>query len=152
MNIKNDKYIILEIIPTSSNPNNGTIIQLSALKIEGLKLLDRFDYRITNEYLPIKEMKSWIDYDNEQFIYVKSDKEILNNFKRWSEEIPILIIDNVYTENYLKEIENKTDYIYNYLDLEYNDTLIDKIINKYKLQPSNHIVDLLYEALIYHYN
>lgn len=152
MNLKEDKYIILEIIPTSSNPFNGEIIQLSALKIDGLKLVDRFDYRLKDEYLPIKEMKSWIDYDIEHFNYVEDTDTILNDFNVWSNELPILIIDNIYTEKYLNAFSNKIDYIYKYLNLEYSDMLIDNIVNKYKLHPSNHIVDLLFEALIYHFN
>ena len=35
------EYIILEIIPTATK--NGDVIQLSALKIKDLQLLDRFD-------------------------------------------------------------------------------------------------------------
>ena len=36
--------------------------------------------------------------------------------------------------------------------MEYNDNIIDEIIKKYNLEPSNYIVDLLYEALIYESN
>lgn len=149
--MKNKEFIILEIIPTSSNPEKGTIIQLSALKIKNLTLIDRFDYRLKDEYLPIKEMKNWINYDNDSFIYVESDKEILDNFKNWSTNLPIIIIDNIYTPLYLKNLDNNLEYIYDYLDMEYSTDLINKIIEKYHLEPSNYIVDLLYEALIYHY-
>lgn len=149
--MENKEYIILEIIPTSSNPDNGTIIQLSALKLKGLNLIDRFDYRLNDEYLPIKEIKEWINYDNNSFTYVDSDEIILNDFSKWSNDLPILIIDNIYTPLYLKKLNNNLEYIYNYLDMEYSTTLIDEIITKYNLEPSNHIVDLLYEALIYHY-
>ena len=41
------KYIILELIPTKSI--GGDIIQLSALKIDDLKLIDRFDYRLNED-------------------------------------------------------------------------------------------------------
>ena len=149
--MKNKDYIILEIIPTSSNPSNGSIIQLSALKLQGLNLIDRFDYRLKDEFLPIKEMKSWIDYDEDLFTYVDSDIKILEYFSKWSNDLPILIIDNVYTPLYLSKLNNSLEYIYDYLDLEYSDYLIDEVINKYNLQPSNYIVDLLYEALIMHY-
>lgn len=149
--MKDKEYIILEIIPTSSNPDKGTIIQLSALKLKGLTLVDRFDYRLKDDHLPIKEMKSWINYDNNSFIYVESDKDILEKFSKWTNDLPILIIDNLYTPLYLKKLKNKLEYIYDYLDLEYSADLIDKIIDKYHLEPSNYIVDLLYEALIYHY-
>lgn len=149
--MKDKEYIILEIIPTSSNPSSGCIIQLSALKLKGLILLDRFDYRLNDEFLPIKEMKSWIDYDKDSFTYVDSDSIILNEFKTWSNNLPILIIDNIYTPLYLKELPNQLEFIYEYLDLNYSTNLINEIINKYHLEPSNYIVDLLYEALIYHY-
>ena len=149
--MKNKEYIILEVIPTSSNPDNGSIIQLSALKLKDLNLIDRFDYRLKDEYLPIKEMKSWIDYDKDLFNYVDSDSIILKEFSKWSNNLPIIIIDNIYTPLYLKKLDNNLEYIYDYLDMEYSTDLIDKIIIKYNLKPSNYIVDLLYEALIYHY-
>ena len=60
-----------------------------------------------------------------------------------------MIIDNKYTENYLKEINNPKESIFKYLDLAFSEDIIDIIMKKYKLQPSNHIVDLLYEALIF---
>lgn len=150
--MKNKEYIILEIIPTSSNPEKGSIIQLSALKLKELTLIDRFDYRLNEKYLPIKEMKSWIDYDMESFTYVDNDSEIISQFKKWSNNLPILVIDNIYTPLYLKKLDNKIEYIYDYLDLEYSTDLIEKIMDKYHLEPSNYIVDLLYEALIYHCN
>ena len=36
--------------------------------------------------------------------------------------------------------------------MKYNDNIIDEIIEKYNLENSNYIVDLLYEALIYENN
>ena len=48
MDFNKDKYIIVEIIPTRSNSKDGFIAQISALKLEGLKLIDRFDYRVTD--------------------------------------------------------------------------------------------------------
>ena len=147
----NKEYIILELIPTASNPSKGSIIQLSALKIKDLTLLDRFDYRLNYDKLPIKEMKSWIDYDRDSFNYVDSDKDILDNFSKWSNGLPIIVIDNIYTPLYLKNLDNDIEFIYDYLDLEYSTDMIDKIITKYHLEPSNYIVDLLYEALIYHF-
>ena len=37
MNLEKDKYIIVEVIPTHSKADKGTIAQISALKLEGLK-------------------------------------------------------------------------------------------------------------------
>lgn len=144
------KYIILEIIPTATK--NGDIIQLSALKLEDLKLLDRFDYRLIEEKIPLNDLKEMINYDKDNFIYKNSTKEILTDFKKWSDKLPLLIIDNSYTLNYLEELENKKESIFKYLNMEYNNYIIEDIMKKYNLKPSNHIVDLLYEALIYEGN
>lgn len=56
----------------------------------------------------------------------------------------------MYTENFLETISNKKESIFKYLDTEYNDNIIDELIKKYNLEPSNYIVDLLYESLIKH--
>ena len=53
LDINKDKYIIAEIIPTNSNKNLGEIIQIQALKIDGLKLINRFDYRLNLDLIKI---------------------------------------------------------------------------------------------------
>ena len=148
MDLNNEKYIIIEIIPTSLHPDKGEIVQLSALKLDGIKLLDRFDYRLKEELNPIPDLNEIISYDKDSFTYKDSTKEILDEFNNWSEELPILILDNLYTENYLKDLNNKKESILKYLNEEYSDDIINKLINKYELEPSNYIVDLLYESLI----
>ena len=143
------KYIILELIPTASTKEKGDIIQLSALKLEDLKLIDRFDYRLVDEKIPLTELKEMISYDKDKFIYKNETDEILEDFKNWSEDLPFLILNNSYTLDYLKELNNKKEDISDYLKIPFSDDIIDKVIDKYNLQPSNYIVDLLYEALIY---
>lgn len=146
--LKNKKIVILELIPTNLKSKNGVIIQLSALKIDGLKLIDRFDYRLTDEALPIIEMKEWINYDNNSFKYVKSDKEILDSFKTFCSDYDLVIIDNGYTKEYLEYLDNNILNILDYLNIEYSDDIIDKIMDKYNIEPTNHIVDILYEAIM----
>ncbi len=144
------KYIILEIIPTKFE--NGDIIQLSALKLKDLNLVDRFDYRLNEDKIMIPDLLKIISYDKDKFIYENSTKEILSKFNDWVEDYNLLIINNKYTYNYLKEIKKEVEYIEDKLNLEYTDDLIERIKEKYKLQDSNYIVDLLYEALIYESN
>ena len=151
MDIKNDEFVIIEIIPSNLKSKEGVIVQLSALKIKGLKLLDRFDYRLKDEYLPFPEMKKFISYDEDMFTYVRSDNVILNKFKSFAKDLPILILDNIYTPSFLEELDNRKELILNYLNLEYHKDIIDEIIKKYHLENSNHIVDLLYEALMMEY-
>ena len=146
------EFIIIEIIPTHSDHTKGKIIQLQALKIKDLNLIDRFDYRLNEDKITNKDLVNLISYDNDYFTYVDDDKDILKEFKKWSNNLPLLILDNNYTKGYLSKLKNKKESICNYLDTEYNDDLINYLIKEYKLEPSNHIVDLLYESMIMHDN
>lgn len=148
MNLLNSKYIIVEIIPTAATPKKGEIIQISALKLNGLTLLDRFDYRLDDASLPIPEMLSWISYDKDLFTYRNKSNVILKEFKTWSEKLPILILDETYTKAYLEKLGNELIPILPFLEEEYSTDIIDKLATKYNLEPSNYIVDLLYESLI----
>lgn len=146
------KYVILEIIPTAVDPKKGEIAQLSALKLNGLNLIDRFDYRLNDDKIKIEDIKNMISYDKDSFNYVDSKEEILTKFQNFIEDYDLLIIDNEYTANYLEDIENKKESIFKYLKMDFSDDVIEKVIDKYKLEPSNYIVDLLYEALIFESN
>ena len=148
MDLQKDKYIIVEIIPTNSNPEKGFIAQLSALKLNGIVLEDRFDYRVVNSKIEIDDIKKMISYDKDQFTYVKNIYFILEKFKHWIKDYPLLLIEESYTRDYFKEITNKKELIYPYLNMEYSLDIFERIMKKYNLQPSNHLVDLLYEAII----
>ena len=152
MNINKDKYIIVEIIPTHSDSSKGDIIQLSALKLKGFNLIDRFDYRLNNDLITNKDLVDLISYDNDKFIYVNEKDEIIKEFMKWSKNLPLLILDNKYTNSYLSKVKNKKESIAKYLDMDYSDDLINNLIKKYNLEYSNYIVDLLYESLILHEN
>lgn len=145
------KYVILEIIPSTSKRETGNILQIQALKLDELKLIDRFDYRLD---IPLNnpDLLNILSYDKDKFTYVKDEKELLKNFKDFISDLPLLIIDNPYTLDYLKDINNPKESVFKHLNLEYSQDVFDKIINKYNLEPSNHLVDLLYEALIYESN
>lgn len=150
MNLHKDKYIIVEIIPTHSDKDKGFIAQISALKLDGIKLLDRFDYRVKDNLIENQDLKDLISYDKELFTYVDNTYFIIEKFKQWVEDYPLLIIDETYTPKYLSELENTKELIYPYLDMEYSIDIFDRIMNKYKIEPTNHLVDILYEAIIFH--
>ena len=152
MNLQKDPYIIVEIIPTHSQADKGFIAQISALKLEGIKLIDRFDYRVENKLIDNKDLKDMISYDKEMFTYVDNIYFILEKFKKWVKDYPLLILEESYTPAYLKTISNRKELIYPYLNLEYSIDVFDKIQKKYQLEPTNHLVDLLYEAIIYEGN
>lgn len=140
------KYVILEIIPTSFK--EGDIVQLSAIKVNDFNVIDRFDYRLNEENIKLKDFLKIISYDKENFIYKNTSSEILNDFKSFIEDYKLLLIDNGYTLEYLKNIDNKKEYINDYLNIPYTENMIDELIEKYNLEPSNYIVDLMLEALI----
>lgn len=148
MELENKKYIIVEIIPTYSTSDKGFIAQISALKLDGIKLLDRFDYRINKDLIDNDYVKSMINYDNDSFTYLDNKEEIKDKFKEWIEELPLLLLDNTYTLDYFKDIENNKELVYDYLDMEYNNEVFNNLLTKYNLEPSDHLVDLVYEAII----
>ena len=149
LDLKKDRYIILELIPTASKKENGEIIQLSALKLDGLQLISRFDCRLEEDKVPIQELLPLISYDPDSFHYVSSTQELLTSFSEWSDGLPLLIMNNGYTENYLIDLPNEKEAIFPYLNMEFSDDVIRLMIEKYHLIESNYVVDLLYEALIH---
>lgn len=152
MDLQKDKYIIVEIIPTHSKKEKGFIAQLSALKLEGIKLIDRFDYRVEDRFIENEDLKTMIKYDKKSFNYVDNIYFIIEKFKSWAKNYPLLIIEETYTLDYLSELKNKKELIYPYLNMEYSIDIFRRIEEKYNLEPTNHLVDLLYEAIIYEGN
>lgn len=146
MDLNKERYIILEIIPTKVS--GGDVAQLSALKIKGIKLEDRFDYRLDKNKINVPDILNMTNYDNDSFKYVKTTKALMKNFKKFIDDLPLLIIDNSYTRNYLEEFDNKKESIFKYLNLDMSDDVFDRLVNKYNLEASNYLVDLLYEAII----
>ena len=149
MNLKRDKYIIVEIIPTRSTPDKGFIAQISALKVEGIKLLDRFDYRVTNRHIESPDIKNMIAYDKKAFTYLDETKSMLKRFREWSEGLPLLTIDNTYTPRYLASLKNHQEMVFPHLGLDFAEDVFDQIMAKYPIEPTQHLVDIIYEALIY---
>ena len=150
--LENKEYIIVEIIPTSPNPKTGDIAQLSALKLKGLNLIDRFDLRLNEDKINNIYIKEMINYDKENFLYKDSTKEIKDEFKKFIDKDLLLIIDNDYTKDYLEEYKNKKESIFSYLNTCFYDDVFNELIEKYHLESTNYIVDLLYESLIYESN
>ena len=146
------EYIIVEIRPTSRDPKKGDIAQLSALKLKGLTLIDRFDYRLRKDLINNIYIEKMIDYDEENFIYKDSTKEIMNDFKKFINKDLLLIIDNDYTKDYLGALKNKKESIFKYLNTCFYDDVFTELMDKYHLEKSNYIVDILYESLIYESN
>lgn len=148
MDILHEKYIILEIIPTTSRKETGDIAQISALKLDGLQLIERFDYRLKKEKILNPFVLEMISYDEDKFTQLNTTKSLLETFEVWSEGLPILILNNNYTNSYLSDLKNEKRDICTLLNISYSDDIIAKLITKYNLRQSNYIVDLLYESLL----
>ena len=146
------EYIIVEIIPSHSDYKIGYIIQLQALKIKDNKIIERLDLRVNENLIENEDLLKMVCYDKDIFTYVNDKNIILNEFINFIDKDKLLIIDNEYTKDYLKTIENKKENVFDYLDLEMTSDVFDKLISKYKLEPSNHLVDLLYEAIVFEYS
>ena len=55
-----EKYVILELIPEAISPDKGNLVQVSALKLDGLKLLDRFDCRLEESLIKNSDIKELV--------------------------------------------------------------------------------------------
>ena len=152
MKLDKDKYIIVEIIPNHSNYKKGCICQIQDLKLNVIKLIDRFDYRLTDNLVNNITVLNTMKYDCDMFKYVFDTDTMLNDFKKFVGDYNIFIVEDSYTLDYLSYLDNKMELIYPYLNMEYSLDVFDKIIDKYNLDPSNHLVDLIYEAIIYESN
>ena len=93
-----------------------------------------------------------MQYDKQNFTYVNNIYFIIEKFKQWAKDYPLLLLENEYTNKYLSEMENQKELVYPYLELDYDQDVFLKIIDKYKLEPSEHLVDLVYEAIIFEGN
>ena len=82
------KYVILELIPTRLS--NGEIVQISALKLDGLKLLDRFDYRLKLDMISNPDILRIISYDKDTKILIldTNDSKTLRGKINFSTKIP----------------------------------------------------------------
>lgn len=148
MDLLHQKYIILELIPTALTKEKGVIVQLSALKLDGMKLMDRFDYRLKEEKIPFPDFIQMCNYDKNSFTYLDTTEEILKKFQEWVEDYPLLLINQTYTKNFLSDFFNLKESVFPYLHLKETEDGIQEMITKYHLEPSNYLVDLVYEALI----
>ena len=50
--------------------------------------------------------------------------------------------------DYLKDINNRMELVYPYLNIDYNYDVFNTIMSKYQIAPSNYLVDIIYEAII----
>ena len=133
MNLLKDKYIIVEVIPTSSDSKKGIIAQLSALKLDGIKLIDRFDYRIDEKLVNNKDLLEMISYDKDNFKYTDNPSFYLSKNLKFIKVHPVSG-KNDYSilrdTNFKKMSDNLFDKLWNYgeeLILSDKDDILDRV-------------------------
>lgn len=141
-----DKYIIVEIIPTTRFKNTGDIAQLSALKVN-TDIVSSLNLRLNKEKIQIPDILNMINYDNDNFEYLNTTNKILEKFKNWCNDYKLLIIPNDYTIDYLSDLDNEKISICEVLNMEFSDNIINEIVNKYNLELNNDIVGIIYNAI-----
>ena len=134
--------ILLELIPSKSK--DGDIIQIEALDIKNNEIINRLNIRYLAESLDQK-LIDMISYDKDDHSYLDSTESMLRALKDFAKDKTIYIMDNSYTKDYLKEFN--TSFIEDFLGEE-KDNFLERMIKKYNIQPTNYIVDILYESII----
>lgn len=134
--------ILLELIPSKSK--DGDIIQIEALDIKNNEIIKRLNIRYLAKNLD-KKLIDMISYDKEDHIYLDSTEEMLKALKDFAKDKTIYIMDNTYTKDYLKGFN--TSFIEEFLGEE-KDNFLERMIKKYNIEPTNYIVDILYESII----
>lgn len=141
-----NKYVIVEIIPTTRKKDTGNIAQLAALKIDN-DIVSSINLRLNKEKIQIPDILNMINYDNDNFEYLNSTSKILEKFKKWSKGYKLIIIPNDYTLDYLSDLDNEKISICEIFNIEFSDNIINYIVNKYNLQLNNDIVGIIYKAI-----
>ena len=134
----NKEYIIMELIPSHSNEDKGIIVQIQALKLNGLELFERFDYRVNESLVNNPDLLKMISYDKDMFKYTDTEEELIRDFKKFIGKDKLLIIDNFYTRGYLKNIKNKTKIdliaVFTKMMLIHNNQNLEHLKKHYKWQ------------------
>ncbi len=148
-----NEYVIVEIIPNRSKRElGGSIEQVSCLKIKDLYLVDSLYLRHNPEYIDIPDLVKMLDYGHDYFETTDYVNEVESRFKEFIGKTPLLIMDNDYTKNYLKDYPNKKKSIFKELDVEEHSNVFQEIMDLYGIQPTDDLVTILYEALISKHN
>ena len=65
--------------------------------------------KLDKNKINVPDILNMTNYDNDSFKYVKTTKALMKNFKKFIGDLPLLIIDNSYTRNYLEEFDRLID-------------------------------------------
>ena len=127
-----DKYVIVEIIPTTRFKNTGDIAQLCAIKYDN-DITSNLNLRLELEKVQIPDILNMINYDIDKFEYLSTTSKIINKFKKFIKDYKLIIIPNEYTIDYLSDLDNEKISICEILKIKFSDNLINDIIDKYNL-------------------
>ena len=141
-----DKYVIVEIIPTTRFKNTGDIAQLCAIKCDN-DIISNLNLRLELEKIQIPDILNMVNYDVDKFEYLSTTNKIINKFKKFIKDYKLIIIPNEYTLDYLSDLDNEKISVCEILKIKFSDNLINDIVSSYNLNQNDEIVEIMYKAI-----
>ncbi|MBO5095297.1 MAG: hypothetical protein J6B98_00270 [Bacilli bacterium] len=141
-----DKYVIVEIIPTTRFKNTGDIAQLCAIKCDN-DIISNLNLRLELEKIQVPDILNMVNYDIDKFEYLNTSNKIINKFKKFIKDYKLIIIPNEYTLDYLSDLDNEKISICEILKIKFSDNLINDIVSSYNLNQNDEIVEIMYKAI-----
>lgn len=141
-----DKYVIVEIIPTTRFKNTGDIAQLCAIKCDN-DIISNLNLRLELEKIQIPDILNMVNYDIDKFEYLNTTNKIINKFKKFIKDYKLIIIPNEYTLDYLSDLDNEKISVCEILKIKFSDNLINDIVSSYNLNQNDEIVEIMYKAI-----
>lgn len=141
-----DKYVIVEIIPTTRFKNTGDIAQLCAIKCDD-DIISNLNLRLELEKIQVPDILNMVNYDIDKFEYLNTSNKIINKFKKFIKDYKLIIIPNEYTLDYLSDLDNEKISICEILKIKFSDNLINDIVSSYNLNQNDEIVEIMYKAI-----
>ena len=147
------EYVIVEIIPNKSKRElGGSIEQVSCIKIKDLFFIDTLYLRHNLAYIENPDIVKMLDYGHDYFETTNYVNEVETRFKKYIGNTPLLIMDNEYTQNYLKDYPNEKKSIFEELGVKEHSNVFEELMKLYGIEPTDDLVTILYEALIGKHN
>jgi len=112
---KKATYCVVDIEVNNSKPNIGQVIEIGAVKIENLKIVDSFDFLIYAKDVP-KYVERVTGINQKMLQNQKSQKEILRKFR-------IFLGDSIF-------VAHPAEFDYNFLAYQFEKENIGKLLNR----------------------
>jgi len=113
---KDAEYVVVDIEVNNSKPQKGQVIEIGAVKIKDLKIVDSFDFLIYADDVPIF-VERVTGINQKMLQNEKSQKEILKKFR-------LFLGDAVF-------IAHPADFDFNFLNYQFEKENLGKLLNRH---------------------